>query len=458
MRMFRDFHVIDGKGRSYLFFPESFKLYSLSLEDGEMLRLFRDKGAPITDEIKAILLEEERKAEAGKIPAPHEEPETDSLCLYMAHDCNLSCTYCYNDRGRSANPSMMMSEDIVEAAFRRFFTAPGREYAVSFYGGEPLLNFGAIRRAVEIGDALGKERGITISYSMTTNGTVLTEEMAGFIESRISNVCVSIDGDKDTHDLHRKWGHGSSYDAALRNLKRLKKGAGRVTLQATVSGDAVKRLDQTVSHLSTLPSDGFSVSYANTGRSNPAHISDERFEEFIERFTGLTGRHFHELIDGSGHGFKYTFNIVFNLLTKRRFFRYCDAGKNPAVTADGSMYACHGLVGMKEFYMGNVMDETDPPQYREAKETFASLTVCEIDECKGCWARYLCGGSCYAHAYINTGNLFRPDPRHCKLFKRNAEVVIAEFLSAMDDPEKREMIYSNIKKAARPGRGDGCGE
>ncbi len=441
--MFRDFHVIDSGEDSYLFFPETFKLYVISRDDGDAIRRYLDEGGSLRGELETILIEEEKKVLIGSTPL---SMETDSLCLYMAHDCNISCTYCYNSGGRSLNPSMMMSEEVVEAAFRRFFTTPGKRYAVSFYGGEPLLNFKTIKRAVEVGMELERKRGVKIAYSITTNGTILTGEMAEFIKGCISNVCVSIDGSKETHDLHRKGEAGSSYEKALLNLAALRGGACRVTLRATVCGDTVGALAETVSHLSALPSDGYSVSPVNTGSSNQAYISDERFKEFVDRFVELTLKHFPDIIEGRGMGFKYTFNILFNLINKRRFMKHCDAGKNPAVAADGSLYACHGLVGIDEFYMGSVKDGLNE-RFGKVKETFAGLTVKGIEECSRCWARYLCGGSCYAHAYFNTGSLYRPDPRHCMLFKRNAEAVIGEFLRAMNDPDKRGNLYGNIKKA-----------
>jgi uncharacterized protein len=445
---------MEGEKGAYIFFPESFRFYAVSTEDAASLRQYLDGVGPVRKELEAILKNEEEKgiAETASVDA-----ETDSLCLYMAHDCNISCTYCYNEGGRSVNPAMMMSPDIVEAAFRRFFTMAGKDYAASFYGGEPLLNFKTIKKAVEIGDSLERERGITISYSMTTNGTILSDEMEEFIKGRVSSVCISIDGERDTHDLHRKAASGSAYEKAVQTLKRLHGGKCRVTLRATVAGDTVSLLRDTVSRLSSLPSDGFSVSPVNTGSSNPAYITDEGFDEYVKRFTDLTRRRFREVIDGTGQGFKYTFNIVLNLLTKRRFIKHCDAGQNPAIAADGSMYACHGLVGDPGFYMGNVGDEPGHA-FGKLKGTFDGLTVHGIKECKECWARYLCGGSCYAHAYINTGDLYRAEPRHCKLFKRNAEVVITEFLSAMNDPAKREGLYKNLKKAVAGRRGNGCGE
>lgn len=450
--MFRDFHVIEGENDSYLFFPETFKFYAVSMEDGKTLRRFLNEGTAIRNELEAILINEEKKVSVEMQPV---NAEADSLCLYMAHDCNLFCTYCYNKGGRIANPLMMMTEETVEAAFRGFFIKPGKTYAVSFYGGEPLLNFKTIKKAVEMGEALKRELGINISYSITTNGTILNDEIITFLDKHFSVVTVSLDGPKEVNDLHRKPGYRaggySTYEKVLRNIKKLKEKTGiKVTIKATLTGNGVRLFEESLKHLHGLGVDGVVMTPVNVSNDNPAYISDLQYKDFVQKYTELSRLYLDELTEARGQGFEYTFNIIFSLLTKRRFLKHCDAGKNPAITADGSIYACHGLVGIKDFYMGKVT-ENEGIGFQRIKEIFAGLNVDAIDECKTCWARYLCGGSCYAHAYFNTGTPYKPDPRHCLLFKRNAEVVILEFLKAMEDPVKRDDLYRGIKGVVNTG-------
>lgn len=455
--MFRDFHLIKGQGTDYLFFPESVKFYTVPQGLTAEIADYLAGSGNVPPAIAPLLEKEEglaRNAAEKQRNRLAPSGAADSLCLYMAHDCNLACTYCYNDRGRSANAFMMMRDDVIEAALRRYFTEPGRTYAVSFYGGEPLLNFKGMKRAVEIGRALEQERGITIIYSMTTNGTVLSDEIVAFIDRHVGTVTVSLDGPMEVNDRHRLWqgksGNRGSYAKVLLNLERLKRETrAKVTIKATLTGDGVSCYEQSLRHLRALDVDGVMMTPVNTEPGNAAAIDDVAYADYVRRCTEQSRRFFTACDDGQGDG--AALDIVANLLTKRKFYKHCDAGTNPAITADGSLYACHGLVGISDFYMGKLGEEGRVQEDR-IKNLFDRLNVCEVQECRQCWARYLCGGSCYAHAYFNTGGIDRADPRHCMLVKKNAETVIVTLMEAMLDPEKRARVYQIIKDTINPGK------
>ncbi|MFA5353372.1 MAG: radical SAM protein [Thermodesulfovibrionales bacterium] len=444
--MSRDLHLIEGEGEDLLFFPETYRLYTLPKEQGLAVTKALAGEGPIPEPIGRLLAEgretvkPERKAQA---------PETTTLCLYMAHDCNLSCSYCYNQGGRSVNPAMMMPEAVAETTFRRFFTRPGGIYSVGFYGGEPLLNFPVIKRAVEIGEALKKERGIEITYGITTNGTILDEEMTGFMAAHSFSVTVSLDGPGEVNDLHRRYKGaegGSVYERALENIRRLKDAGVRVTIKGTLAGGAVHSFESSLAHLEGLGVEVAILTPVNVRPGNQAFISDEKYMDFVERYAGLIRRDFMDIEERKGRWTEQTFTIIANLLTKRRLLRHCNAGHDVAVTADGSVYACHGLVGTEKFRMGSVFDE-ESDAFNQVREAFSCLNVDDLEECRDCWARYLCGGSCYAHAYENRGSISLPDPRHCALFTKAAETVIAEFMRLMADPSGRERLYKKMREA-----------
>lgn len=441
--MFRDFHLIEGEGASVLFFPTSYRLFRLPAAQAEGVRAYLQGNGPLPPEVAPVIQEEVARAVATPVIR---KPwgETDSLCLYVAHDCNFDCAYCYNDRGRVANPRMMMAPEVAEAAFRRFFVEPGRQYAVAFYGGEPLLNFRTVRKAVEIGRQLEAERGVKISFAITTNGTVLNREILAFLDAHFSSVTVSLDGPKEINDLYRRRAGGGSYDRIVGNIGRLRAQCkAKLTIKGTLAGAAVPFYTESLEHLRGLGTDGAILTPAGTPPDNPAAIGSEQFENFVRQHEALTEAAVDRALEEGGT--EEAVNVVANLLTRRKLRRHCNAGRDLAVTADGSLYACHGLVGIPEFYMGKVT-EADSEDCRCVRSTFADLEVDNIGECAGCWARYFCGGSCYAHAYFATGGVSRPDPRHCLLTKRCAEAAIRRFLSAVGEAEKRDRLYANVRK------------
>lgn len=93
-----------------------------------------------------------------------------------------------------------------------------RRATVGFYGGEPLLNFGLIRKCVEYIEAnyIQFEPYLTI----TTNGTMLKKNYLNFIRQHSIDTIISIDGDKESHDQNRIFPDGSgSHDMIMANIR-----------------------------------------------------------------------------------------------------------------------------------------------------------------------------------------------------------------------------------------------
>src|SRR5260370_22450388 len=74
---------------------------------------------------------------------------------------------------------------------------------VTFFGGETLLNFPVMRTAVEYAKRRASESGKEIEFSLTTNATLLNEEIVEFLSDHRIGVTVSIDGDRELNDSQR---------------------------------------------------------------------------------------------------------------------------------------------------------------------------------------------------------------------------------------------------------------
>ena len=112
----------------------------------------------------------------------------DHLTLSITEQCNFRCRYCFYSgayRDQRRHSARRMSPEVLEASLGWYFSHPGREaFSLSFYGGEPLLETGLIRRAVDI----VRRKGRKTTLRMTTNASLLDEETARFL---IANDTVS---------------------------------------------------------------------------------------------------------------------------------------------------------------------------------------------------------------------------------------------------------------------------
>ena len=149
------------------------------------------------------------------------------LTLQVTQACNLVCEYCpyanVTEHSLQRNHSKKkMTWEIAKKAIDSYYEySKDEDHALfGFYGGEPLLAFDLIKKCVEY----IKEEffGKNIIFSMTTNGTVFTDEMLEFLVENRFSLTFSIDGPKEIHDLHRKKADGSgSFDNVISSLKKI---------------------------------------------------------------------------------------------------------------------------------------------------------------------------------------------------------------------------------------------
>ncbi len=99
-----------------------------------------------------------------------------------------------------------MSREVAQRAVEFLFehSGPLEELVIVFFGGEPLLNFEIIRFVVDLATEKAKEAGKRVSFALTTNGTVLTDEIVRFLDEKGFGVTVSMDGNQAVHDRYRR--------------------------------------------------------------------------------------------------------------------------------------------------------------------------------------------------------------------------------------------------------------
>ena len=192
--------------------------------DPESLVLFAgSKVLSVQENVKKYL--SQRKMNFLQKPCFYDDPQlfsSFSLKLHVTEKCNLRCSYCYLSEVKHSVNYRNMSKSSIEKAFRFVLKAyPAiKKIRINLFGGEPLLfdniNF-VIKKAEEV--FAEQERYIVF----VTNGTYLPEDVFEVLQKQNVYFSLSLDGDKQTHDLLRKdvLGKGS-YDLIEKNIPRFK--------------------------------------------------------------------------------------------------------------------------------------------------------------------------------------------------------------------------------------------
>ncbi|HBT64785.1 MAG TPA: thioether cross-link-forming SCIFF peptide maturase [Ruminococcaceae bacterium] len=349
-----------------------------------------------------------------------------AMCLHVTHDCNLRCKYCFAGQGVYGGEKKLMSQKVALSAIDFLIekSEGRRNLEMDFFGGEPLMNFDVIKKTVEYGRSLEKKHNKVFRFTTTTNGVLLNEEIADFLNREMNNVVLSLDGRRNVNDAMRPNAGGKgSYDSIVPKYRHF------VTIRGDkdyyVRGTFTKNnLDftQDVLHMADLGFDQLSVEPVVSEPNLPFSIREDDLPRVFDEYDHLAQIMLERKKTGKSFNF---FHFMIDLdqgpcAIKR--LRGCGCGNEyAAVDPNGDVYPCHQFVGQPEWKMGSVLTgEYD----LDIKDRFAHSTVYDKSECRKCWAKFYCSGGCNANNNQYMGDILHSHFLSCELEKKRLECAI----------------------------------
>ncbi len=349
-----------------------------------------------------------------------------ALCLHIAHDCNLACRYCFAEEGEYHGRRELMSYEVGKKALDFLIASSGsrRNLEVDFFGGEPLMNFEVVKELVKYGREQEKLHNKKFRFTITTNGVLLDDEVAEFINKEMSNVVLSIDGRKEVNDLMRPSRNGKgSYDLIL--PKFIKLAESRNQTNYYVRGTFTRNnLDfaEDVKHFAELGFKQISIEPVVSLPEEPYSIREEDIPQIYEEYDKLAKYMLEKKKEGKGFNF---FHFMIDLtggpcVAKR--LSGCGSGTEYlAVTPWGDLYPCHQFVGETDYLMGNVFEGV---KRTDLVEEFKQCNVYSKNQCKNCFARFYCSGGCSANSNKFHGQINDTYEIGCELQRKRVECAI----------------------------------
>ncbi len=353
---------------------------------------------------------------------PSKAPIT-HMSLLITQACNLRCIYCYEDKVK-ATMNQKTAFSAVDWLIQK--SEDMRIIHIVFFGGEPLLNFSLIKDVVQYANLAAYNAGKKAIFSITTNGVLLDDEKNQFLKEYQIRTMISFDGTKELQDLQRPFPTGvGSYDVVAPKIKKLlevmPQTAGHAVITGDTSPETVKdaleeigfRRVSVAINSQSLFSDHMSES--EVSKRDTRSMLSALEEEAALWHNQIDERDFNALKRLIGRSNLYGALLYLLNDTKKRFF--CGAGRNmTAVTPSGDIYLCHRFVGLADYKIGNIdrleLDLTD----------FDQSPVETNDVCRGCFARYYCGGGCKHDHLSSGGSIHRPEERMCLIKRRELEL------------------------------------
>ena len=158
------------------------------------------------EELQGLIAAQELFAPDIDVPPTFkEEGLVKSLCLLVAHDCNLRCKYCFAGTGDFGHDRGLMSNEVGEAAVEYIISHSGnrKNCEIDFFGGEPLMNMPVVKHVVSYVRKREQETGKVFKLTLTTNGILLNDETIAYLNDNHISLVLSLDGRKEVHDRMR---------------------------------------------------------------------------------------------------------------------------------------------------------------------------------------------------------------------------------------------------------------
>ncbi|UCF90556.1 MAG: quinohemoprotein amine dehydrogenase maturation protein [Desulfobacterales bacterium] len=347
-----------------------------------------------------------------------------TLILHLTDTCNLSCRYCYYaERGRSTGRKERMDLNVARQAVDFLVAQSGglEEVVLVFFGGEPLLNFKAIPAVVDYACAKAAATGKKVNFALTTNGTLLTEEIVDFFQQKNIGVTVSMDGFQEVHDSCRRFPDGSpSYALILPKVKHLLQQARQRPVAARVT--LVKDPGQVPLILDHLLGLGFmEVGFAPVTTGHPDYqLRPADMDRLLEAFQDLAQDFLQAAQEGRFLGFSNLIDLLVALHQGEVLNYPCGAGLGLfAVDPGGRLFLCQRFTGDEQFCMGDIFRGLNQEKLAEFR---AEAAISNKTDCQQCWARTLCTGGCYHEACVREGSHLKPNLHYCDWIRRWGEI------------------------------------
>lgn len=427
-------HTFNFDDKYYIFDSESGSLHICDLLTSEIIKKINGEEYDLEGVPNEVVLEiEEEIAELKKQGLLFTEKKEDTpiksnlvkaLCLHICHDCNLRCDYCFAGKGNYKGKSEYMSFEVAKSAVDFLIKNSGNRkiLEMDFFGGEPLMNLDVVKKTVAYAKEEGAKAGKTFLFTLTTNGVLLNEETAKWLNDEMENVVLSVDGRKEVHDGVRKSVNGKgSYDVIIENIKRFvaMRGDKHYYVRGTFTNknldfgnDVLALADSGLTEISLEP--------VVLDKEDPLYISQEKLPAIKEEYRRLAKIYLERKRKGERlfNFFHFNIDLEGGVCLKKRISA-CGAGNEYfSVVPCGDIFPCHQFASNPNYKMGNVFEGK---LNEDIRKIFKEANLYTKDKCKDCFAKYHCSGGCAANNINFSGDINKPYEITCEMMKARME-------------------------------------
>jgi uncharacterized protein len=356
-----------------------------------------------------------------------------ALQISSSNSCNFGCSYCFADasdrrsapRQQIADGPQNISHALASTAIRTVRDVARRNgrqrIGVKFLGREPMINWKVIRLLME-------EFSDNVQWSITTNGSLITPDIAADLRRFGVLTVVSVDGPAAIHDAFRTYKAGGGTFPKVANALSILADAGTpygvssvVTSQSSLAamhpfidfivGRGARELELTLAMQTRHVPDAAVSADASDLAYQLADLYDAARERLLVHGDWVDP--FHRIL--STHKFRDE-DIRANPVGSA-----CTATSHQiSLEPSGDLFPCRAM----STHYGTIFD-LPAALHSRAYEDVVMRTFFNVPACRGCQLEGFCQGTCLGSSEELAGDVYAIDESYCRVYRAVTDVLLA---------------------------------
>lgn len=343
-------------------------------------------------------------------------PAISNAYIVVTENCNFNCKYCFISDIVSANDkNKVMTKEVAKASvelLQRTYERQQHDYdkTITFYGGEPLLNFEVIEYFMQEVDRMKASTYWPgdVKFAIITNGSLLTKEHIDFLRENNIALSISYDVDKQSHSNRSSRSGQDTFDDVRKNIQMCIDEQMPYSLSITISENTIRNREAVLNEIASLQplTIAFNMLIPNKHLAPSSTYYEDATDFMIECFKQLRTNGLYED--------RMMRKVQAFIDNKMYLYDCCASGGNQFVIApDGSIGICHGYLNNRKYFSANVFDNDFDFRNSTIFEYWKKRSPLFMPECQECECIGICGGGCpYAADYLH-GSIYTLDERFC---------------------------------------------
>lgn len=318
--------------------------------------------------------------------------------------CNLKCKYCFYHSISSARDIRdygFLSEDTLKKIIQKSSAyCNGGNCVIGLQGGEPLLiGLSFYKKLIEYVKEFSN--GTTFSFSLQTNGTLITDKWAKFFKENNFLIGISLDGTKNIHNLNRiDYKNEETFNKVMHGIKVLEKYNVDFNILTVVTSALCKKIENAYKffkknnfrYLQFIPClepiENITLSLKEYS------ITKEEYRDFLINLFDLW---YTDAINNNYISIRFFDNIVGLFLNQD--YEACDmkgvCSCQHIIESDGSVYPCD-FYSYESYKIGNISNDSFDYMHHNALD-FLKHSISTSSKCQSCKYYYICRNGCRRH-------------------------------------------------------------